>query len=52
VITFIEYYHIVIGDLIDSFFSDVKVDIGLIEGWGFRGAKMRRNRYKKGGRKL
>lgn len=53
-IAFNEYYRIVLGDSIDSFFSDVTVDIGVIEGWVFRGggAKIRRNKYKKGGRKL
>jgi len=52
VINFNEYYHIVLGDPIDFFFSDVTVDIEVIEGWVFRGAKKMRNRYKKGGRKL
>jgi hypothetical protein len=52
VINFNEYYLIFLGDSIDSFFSDVTVDIDVVEGWVFLGAKIRRNRYKKRGRKL
>jgi hypothetical protein len=39
VINFNEYYRIVLGDPIDFFSSDVTVDIEVIEGWVFRGAK-------------